>query len=173
MPRHYRRMAALRPIQRIKHVVDFSATIVAGATSATSVILATDTPTLAVSSSVQTGSTVHGIYLKVEVASNEAVDLGAIPNVYLLVLKNPGGNLSFPSANAVGTNDNKKYVIHQEMVMIENKGQGSNGRILFNGVIVIPKGYKRFGPNDLLQVNILSPALNIAFCAQVHYKEFR
>ncbi len=168
----YRRMVALRPVQRIKHVVDGSATLTAGSVSANSIVLANDNPVLANTAEVQTGSTVHGIYLKVEVASNEAFDTGAIPNVYLMVLKNPGGNLSFPNPNAVGANDNKKYVIHQEMIMIEN-AIGGNPRVLFNGVIKIPKGYKRFGPNDNIQLNIFSPAINIALCFQVHYKEFR
>ncbi len=173
MPRHYRRMNSLRPVQRIKHVLDSSSTLAAAATSATNLVKAVDAPVLANESEVVTGANVHGVYLKLEVASNEAIDLGAIPNVYMMVLKNPGGNLSFPGPNAIGASDNKKYVIHQEMVMIENKGQGSNSRVLFNGVIVIPKLYRRFGPNDTLQLNILSPALNIVFCLQCHYKEFR
>ncbi len=163
---------ATRPVQRIKHVVDDSATLAAAATFANSLIAATDSPALAVTNEVFTGSTVHGIYLKVEVASNEAFDSGAIPNVYMMVLKNPGANLTFPNANVVGADDNKKYVIHQEMIMIEN-AIGGNPRVLFNGVIAIPKGYKRFGPNDTLQVRVFSPAINIALCLQCHYKEFR
>ncbi len=154
-------------------MVDLSATLAAATTLSQVVIIAKDAPVLANTTEVVTGSKVYGIYLKCEVASNEAIDLGAIPNVYLIVWKNPGGNLSTPNPAAVGINDNKKFVIHQEMVMIENKGQGSNGRILFNGVIKIPKGYSRFGPNDNLTIGIRSNALDIAFCLQVHYKEFR
>ncbi len=134
---------------------------------------ATDTPTLAVSSSVQTGSKINGVYIRFEAASNEAIDLGAIPNFYFIVAKNPGGNLTVPSPVGVGVNDNKRFVIHQEMTMIENKGQGSNARTVFNGVVVIPKGYRRMGPNDVLLVKVLCPALNTAICMQAHYKEFR
>ncbi len=163
---------ATRPVQRIKHVVDISATLAAGAVSATSIIFTKDAPVLSGTNEVLTGSTVHGFYLKIEVASNEAFDSGAIPNVYLMVLKNPGANLTFPLPNAVGVDDNKKYVFHQEMIMIEN-AIGGNPRVLFNGVIKIPKGYKRNGPNDTIQVRIFSPAINIALCFQCHYKEFR
>ncbi len=171
MARRFR--SAMHPVNRIKHVVDFSGTVAAAALSNTSVIVATDTPTLANTSGVQTGSKVHGIYLRVEVASNEAISLGAIPNVYLSVHKNPGGNLTVENPASTGDSDNKRYIIHQEMTMIENKGQGSNSRTLFNGVIVIPKGYSRFGPNDLLTVTVRSSALDIALCIQCHYKEFR
>ncbi len=172
MPRYRRRMA-MRPIQRIKHVVDSNAALAANTVLGTSLVLASDTPDLATTNEVQTGSTVNGIYLKVEIASNEAIDLGAVPNCYLAVYKDNGGNTATIDPRTVGSNDNKRYVMHQEMILIENKGQGSNARILFNGVIAIPRGYRRFGPNDKLLVNIVSSALNVVFCIQCHYKEFR
>ncbi len=167
-----RHRMALRPIQRIKHVVDSSATLTAAAQLNTVLVKASDTPVLANTTEVITGSKVYGIYLKYEVASNEAQDVGAIPNVYLAIFKNPGSNLSNPVPNAVGANDDKRYVIHQEMIMLDNK-LGGNPRILFNGVIKIPKGLSRFGPNDALTASILAPALNIASCLQCHFKEFR
>ncbi len=164
---------ALRPINRIKHVVDSSATIGAGTTFAFAIANATDTPTLAVTNSVETGAKINGFYIRLEAASNEAIDLGAIPNFYMYVWKNPGGNLTRLNPNTVGANDNKRFVIHQEMTMLENKGQGSNARTIFNGVVVVPKGVTRCGPNDVWEVVILCPALNTAVCVQVHYKEFR
>ncbi len=154
-------------------MVDSSATQPGGSQGLFIIATATDTPTLAVSTSVETGSKINGFYLRYEVASNEAIDLGAIPNVYMYLWKNPGGNLSAPAANNVGTNDNKRFIIHQEMTMIENKGQGSNARTVFNGVIVVPKGQRRMGPNDQWQLQVLAPALNTVMCIQCHYKEFR
>ncbi len=134
-------------------------------------IQATDTPTLAATSSVQTGSTVHGIFLVIEVVNTEATQ-GVLPNVYLAVFLNRGGNLTNIDANAVGSNDDKRYVIHQEMIMLQ-KQSGSNPRTLFKGVIILPRGYKRFGPNDLLNIIIDSPGIDLDACLQVHYKEFR
>ncbi len=163
----------MRPVNRIKHVVDNSATIAQNTNTAIILASATDTPTLAVTNSVETGAKINGFYLRVEVASNEAIDLGAIPNVYMAIWKNPGGNLVDIFPSVVGPNDNKRYVIHQEMSMIENKGQGSNARTLFNGVIVIPKGYRRMGPNDEWQFQFICPALATVLCLQCHYKEFR
>ncbi len=169
----FRRSMALRPVNRIKHVVDSAATLAKATVLPTSLIIAVDSPVLANTNEVVTGSKVHGIYLKVEIASNDAIDVGALPNTYLAVYKNPGNNLATIDPTTVGSNDNKRFVIHQEMVMIENKGQGGNPRILFNGVIAIPKGYQRFGPNDRLFMSVRSQALDIVQCIQCHYKEFR
>ncbi len=168
----YRRMA-LRPINRIKHVVDSSFAMVAGTQIPVNLATATDTPTLANIAGVETGSKINGIYLRVEVGSDEAADVGAIPQAYMYIIKNVGGNLTLPNANAVGANDNKRFIIHQEMVMLENTGRGGNPRTLFNGVVAIPKGYRRFAPNDELTLAVFSPAVNMVVCVQCHYKEFR
>ncbi len=173
MPYHRRGRMALRPINRIKHVVDSSATLAANTNLPIVLATATDTPTLAVTSSVETGSKINGFYIRVEAASNNAISAGAIPNFYMIVWKDQGQNLTQPNANAVGSNDNKRLVIHQEMTMIENKGQGSNARTIFNGVVVIPKGMRRMAPNDRWNVAVLCPALATAVCLQAHYKEFR
>ncbi len=160
---------SLRPINRIKHVVDQQAGVTLNNVFDSTIILATDTPTFANTTGVESGSRVNGIYLNVEAYATTA---GALANVYIMVMKNPGGNLSFPNPNVVGAQDNKKYVIHQEMRMLEQKVNG-NPRTIFNGVIVIPKLYRRFGPNDLLTLRLFAPGVDIFFCMQSHYKEFR
>lgn len=172
MMARYNRGMALRPVNRIKHVVDFSATLAANTKVDNIVIVADDDPSIAVTSQCETGSKVNGIYLRVEVASNEQEDMGAIPNVYMSVQKIPAASITSIQPNAVGISPLKKYVIHQEMVMIENS-KGGNSKTLFNGVIKIPKGYVRNGPADQLVVVLFSPAIDIAYCLQCHYKEFR
>ncbi len=161
---------ALRPVHRIKHVLDFQYATALNTPVTNTLVLASDTPDLATTSEVETGSTVNGIYLKVEVVNTGVT--GVLANCYMIVFKNPGGNLTFPNGNAVGVNDNKKYVIHQEMVMFQMV-DNSNPRTLFNGVIVIPRGYRRFGPNDSLAVQTFSPGVEHNACIQCHYKEFR
>ncbi len=158
--------------RRIKHVVDSSGTLASGVELKTNVIATVDTPTLAATANVETGSKVNGLYLKVIVASNEASVVGAIPNVYMTIFKSPGSNIAAPASNAVGASDAKRFVIHQEMVMIDNK-RGGQPTTLFNGVVVIPKNYRRNAPGDILQVNVLSPQIDISTCLQCHYKEFR
>ncbi len=171
MPFRMNRGLQLRPVNRIKHVVDLQAATAGGTSVTSNVIAAVDNPVIANTAEVQTGATVHGLFLVVEVTNTEATQ-GVLPNCYLIVVKNPGGNLVIPAPNVIGASDNKKYVIHQEMVMLQ-KQTGSNPRTLFKGVIKIPRGYKRFGPNDLLQVVIFAPGVDIDLCLQAHYKEFR
>ena len=169
----YRRTMAIRPVNRIKHVVDTSGTLAAGATINNILISTVDAPVITSTAQVETASKVNGLYLKVEVASNDDAVIGAIPNVYMTINKNPANQIVLPAPNAVGASINKRFIIHQEMIMMENTGKGGLPRVLFNGVIAIPKGYRRNGPSDRLNCSILSPQLDIAFCIQAHYKEFR
>ncbi len=168
MPR-FRSGNFLRPINRIKHVVDLQFATAAGAAQGQNLIIASDTPDLATTNEVQTGSTVNGIYLKLEANITSS---GALANAYMIVFKSPGGNITQPTPNAVGASDDKRYVIHQEMVMFQQQ-TGSNPRTVFNGVIKIPRGYKRFGPNDVLILRVLAPGVATNWCFQCHYKEFR
>ncbi len=164
-----RRGNALRPVNRIKHVVDSQFAGTAGTEDNLSLITANDNPVIANVKEVETGSVINGIYLKVEAVATTAA---ALANYYIAIFKNPGGNLNPPPPNAVGIDDNKKFVIHQEMVMFQQQAN-SNPRTVFNGVIVIPRGYRRFGPNDTLNLLTLAPGVNTFQCVQCHYKEFR
>ncbi len=169
--RRSNRGIGIRPVNRIKHVVDFQGATAGGTIQNVTLIDASDTPVIAQTDEVITGAKVNGIYLKVEVVNTEAVQ-GVLPNCYMLVGKNPGNQVTIPNPNAVGSSVNKKFVIHQEMIMFQ-KQTDSNPRTLFNGVIAIPRGYRRFGPNDNLILRILSPGVDIDICVQCHYKEFR
>ncbi len=168
MPR-FRSRNNLRPIDRVKHVRDEQGGIIAGTQLNTTFIKAVDAPVLANTNEVVTGSTVNGFFITVEINGTSS---GALANAYIIFWKNPGANISAPSANAVGSNDNKRYVFHQEMVMLQQV-TNSNPRTLFKGVIAIPKGMRRMGPNDQITLSILSPGVNINYCLQAHYKEFR
>ncbi len=162
--------SSLRPINRIKHVVDVEGTATS-TISITDLIKSTDAPLLANTNAVETGSTVNGIYLHVEVSHTSGTGR---PNIYLAIMKNPGNNLASPDPSAIGSNDNKRYIIHQEMIMMS--GDAGNGlpRPIFNGVIKIPKGYRRNGPDDSLRMLLITKgSVQADFCAQCHYKEFR
>ncbi len=167
-----RRFNALRPVNRIKHVVDTQNATTAGTSQVEALVDAVDAPTLANPIQVQTGSTVNGIFLIVEVTASSSA---ALSNVYLMVYKNPGNNValgSIPEPNVVGSSDFKKNVIHQEMIMLQQQ-TNSNPRTLFKGVIAIPRHMRRFAPDDILNYRILAPGVNINYCSQCHYKEFR
>ncbi len=169
VPRFFNRGNRLRPVNRIKHVVDLQQGLVLAVNVRNFLIRADDNPILTNTADVQTGSTVNGIYLKVEVVATTSA---ALPNFYMIVYKSPGDNLTAIVPNTVGANDDKRYVIHQEMIMMQQQ-DNSNPRTVFNGVIAIPRGYRRFGPNDRLYIAYLSPGVNVSICHQCHYKEFR
>ena len=165
----FSRGLGLRPVHRIKHVIDSEGS--ASPTQAVvDVVNTVDDPSLLTTNEVETGSTIHGIYLKLEALHSSTVGL---PNFYMLVMKNPGANINIPQANDVGKTDEKRFVIHQEMVMLS--GDAGNGlpRVVFNGVIKIPRGYKRFGPKDKLQVAVKTGTVTADWCLQCHYKEFK
>ncbi len=167
--RRFNRSNRLRPVNRIKHVFDKQGALVAGTTVFEVLVKGVENPTLAGVVDVEMGSTVNGIYLDVEA---HAITSAALPNLYMAVYKNPGGNLAAIAPNTVGANDNKRFVIHQEMIMFQ-KQDDSNPRTLFKGVIAIPRGYRRFAMNDTLLLALLAPGVNVNYCVQAHYKEFR
>ncbi len=128
-----------------------------------------DAPVLANTTEVETGSKVNGIYIKCEAYATTA---GALANLYFAVVKRPASAITLPNINTIGSSDLKKYVIHQEMVMLEQSVNG-NPRTVFNGVVVIPRGYRRSGPDDSIDVFLFAPGVNCNVCVQAHYKEFR
>ncbi len=170
MPR--RMNMSLRPIQRIKHIVDSQATVAAGVQLNTTIAVANDNPVLANTTEVLTGSKINGFFIRMEVASNDDAVVGAVPNAYMFLWKNTAGDLTPPAPNGTGGNDLKRLIIHQEMTMIENI-KGGNARTLFKGVIVIPKGMRRMGANDVWRIEFRSVQIDTAVCIQAIYKEFR
>jgi len=165
----------LRPVKSYKHVVDASGTI-SDTNSTVDLIIALDNPVLSNVNGVQTASTVSAIFLNVQVGTR--VPFGGTPRVYFIVFKNPGANLIVPDPTATGANDNKKFVIHQEMMMVNNFPVGGASifpRTMFKGVIRIPRSYKRQGVNDRLQLILKTPDVTglADWCIQCIYKEFR
>ncbi len=176
MTMHYRtrNRISLRPINRIKHVVDLQGASAIATQFIVPLIDTVDAPVITNVTECQTGSTVNGIYLHVEAYATTSA---ALSNLYLIIFKNPGNNLTMPDGNVVGSSDNKKYVFHQEMVMLQKEptadSLGGNPRTVFNGVIAIPKGYRRNGPDDQTALAIFTVGITSEFCIQCHYKEFR
>ncbi len=165
----FRSNLRLRPINRIKHVFDEQGGVAAGSGVNVFPLITVDAPVITNPQQVETGSTTNGIFLTIEV---NATSSAALANVYMYIAKNPGNNLSLPEANAVGISDTKRFVFHQEMVMLQQV-TNSNPRTLFKGVIGIPKHFRRNAPADRYNIRIFTPGVAINYCVQAHYKEFR
>ncbi len=161
---------SLTPINRIKHVIDAEGTITDTQT-VVDLIATVDAPTRASITQCETGSKSYGVFLNVE--CNRTSGTGR-SNTYLAVVKNPANDIAFPGADNVGQSSKKKFVLHQEMVMLGDFVENIP-RTLFKGVVKIPKGYARNGPDDKLQVLLIMGGNSVTadFCLQAHYKEFR
>ncbi len=173
MPRTFR--PRLHPVRAYKHIIDANGAISGGTPSVIDVIDTVADPT-DTSNQCATASTVHAIYLRVEVIGKDSA--GGVDNIYMIVYKNPGANVTAPAVDAVGASDKKRFVIHQEMMMLDFKGTTSGfPRTLMKGVVLIPRGYKRNGFDDKLQVVIGHRTGEVTqlteFCLQCIYKEFR
>ncbi len=170
----------IRPVKSLKHIVDTQGALIAAAQSVTDVINVVPSPVIATTNEVAEGSTVHAIYLRVEIAS--VVAAGGVDNNYMIVYKNPGNNVAPPSnLDSVGVSDNKRFVMHQEMMMTgqngSNPGAANIPRTLFKGVVRLPRNYRRMGYDDKLQVVLQhrngEATQRTDFCIECIYKEFR
>ncbi len=169
----YRRALALRPVTRIKHVVDSQDAVPLNTQVTKTIANAVDAPVLANANQVETGSVIRSFFISVEIVAS-ADSTTATPNFYLIFFKDPGNNLTFPNGNVVGSDDNKKYVFHQEMVMFTSV-DGGNPRNVFKGVLKVPKHMQRMVPNDRISFQYFIPSTGVTVnaCSQVHYKELR
>ncbi len=165
----------LRPVNSIKHVIDAASSAVLATISSVPLAKAVDNPVLSTVTEITGGSIINAIYLRVEVMST-AVSTG-VPRLYMTVQKDPGGNLAVVAPNAVGNSDNKKFVIHQEMIMVSDNALADFPRTMFRGVIKIPQRYRRFGVRDELAVHFQNApgeaSSVVRFCVQCIYKEYR
>ncbi len=171
-----RRFSSLHPVNRIKHVVDQQISVPVNVNLLNVIVNTVDNPGLGTAIEVETGSTVNNIFCTIEAIATET-STGKTPNFYIYFYKNPGSNIStFPNANNVGINDNKRFIFHQEMVMIQgNASDDGVPRNVFKGVIKVPKVYRRNAPGDQIGIAYFVPSTGVALqvCLQAHYKEFR
>ncbi len=167
----------MRPINTVKHTVDFQDAVPAGTQVEKSLAIAVDNPDYqAFANQTTTGSHVRSIFLNVQViTSTNAV--GAINNCYMYVFGNPGSTIplaSFPPVNEVGTSNLRKMIFHQEMAMLAQEND-SIPITLFKGVLKIPKKFSRMGVDDKIAIQVGTPVggPEIESCIQCIYKEIR
>ncbi len=168
-----RRMSQLRPIHSLKHVIDSQGGTLLDVKQLITIAQAVDAPTLGTQIGVETGSKINAFYLNVQVV---ATTQAAIPNIYMIIYKNPGGNIgasAIPNANVQGVDDFKRQIFHTEMRMMANSADTKIPITLFNGVIKIPKVFKNMRINDVLQIQLFAPGVNFDWCVQCIYKEYR
>jgi len=162
----------LRPVNTLKHIVDNQGGLIGGTPVTVNLAKALDDPTFTISDEVNIGSHVKSIFLNIQVAASSTA---ALANVYFMIYGNPGQNIgvgSIPNANVVGTDDFRKMVFHQEMLMTE-KNTTAMPRTLFRGVIRVPRKFNRMGIKDTIAIQLFSPGVTYDYCLQAIYKEIR
>ncbi len=186
----FRRMGfAKRPINSTKHVIDFS-TAVAGLANTqlgpnstghgpALVRAAEDASQVQLSNEeiVPDGSRVSSVYLSIFVCGdvNEAAP-SAIPLVDWYIIYDKGGQLTtfdasgMPTPGATGTHRNKSKILHEEKGIVGEKNDGS--KMVFQGVIRIPRGQQRFTRVDGLKIAFRSN-FDTVLCLKAIYKSYQ
>ncbi len=152
---------ALHPIISTKNVVDQS-TIIAATTNTvlTTIVDTVDAPTLAATGSVERGSKVHGIYLSLFIYAEGGEVANEVPLADWYIIKDQGGNMgstfsatALPTPGATGSNDNKRFVFHEEKGLAGGGDASLAGvPMVFKGVIGVPRGYQKCNSGDRIKV---------------------
>ncbi len=176
-----RRALQLRPVKSLKHIVDVRTAVQFGLVTTAPLIETVSSPALASTAECEDGSTVSSIYLRIEAITTTNFTLQ--PAFYMIVFKDPGNHLADdPDPSTTGINENKRWIIHQEMVMLSKSdsdaGEGAGfPRTIFKGVIKIPRSLKRNGFGDKLKCLMGFQGVETTgvaqVCLQCIYKEYR
>ncbi len=148
MRRRGNRGSALRPINSIKNVRYLESSI--GTTKVDlTLINAVDSAGIAASADVERGCTINQVYISLDICGLAATGVLQSTTVYLI--KNPGANLTTPTPRTEGTSNEKKFIFKTWNYMTM-RNQDGNPPYHWEGWVKIPKGYRRFGTADLLQM---------------------
>ncbi len=146
--RGFSRKLRLVTINSVKHQVDVSA----GTTTAnlvSDVAKAVNAPSNTVTTDCHHGSTIKAIWLSLDFCGLGAT--GARQNTIVVLFKNPGANLTAPGVFAIGSSNEKKFVIKTWSSMTM-RNQDGNPPYHWEGWIRIPKRYQRMGTDDIWQI---------------------
>ncbi len=159
-------------VNSVKHIVDSQGGLVADTKVNVDLVIASDVPTTASTSSVALGSKVFGIFLNVTIIGTGTG--GVLSQAYLIIYKNPGNNISaadIPKGNVTGASDFKRQIFHTEMIML-GSSDSDIPQTLFKGVIRVPRTFQNMRINDKVTIQLFIPAGTANFCVQAIYKSF-
>ncbi len=156
-------------INSIKNVVDTTAST--GTTIQQALVAkAVNNPASTTANDVSNGCIIKAIWCSFDVCGLGATGVLQRTNCYLM--KNPGDNLTEPSCFAVGTSNEKKFVIRQWQIMTM-RNQDGNVPFHWEGWIKVPRRYQRMGTDDTWQFSFMTDDAAGHFSAQFIYKWLR
>ncbi len=169
----YRRRAFSKKLRLVtinseKHVVtqDFPVT---SSNVTRDVAKAVTAPSNTVSTDCHRGGTIKAIWISLDMCGLAATGVFQKQMAYLM--KNPGANLTPPGAFAVGTSNEKKFVIKQ-WTWMSMRNQDGNPPYHWEGWIKIPKRYQRMGTDDTWSITMGADAGTGHGTFNAIYKEF-
>ncbi len=166
-----RGFSRMRPvINSIKNVV----TVAVGVTPTIQNVLvakAVTSPAPGVKDDVSHGCVIKAIWVSLDFCGLGGTGVLNVIDVYLI--KSPGDNLTLPLANAVGSSNEKKFVVKQwEYMAMRN--QDGNPPYHWEGWIKLPRQYHRMGTDDTWRMGFSCTAgLTGHLSAQYIYKWYR
>ncbi len=126
-------------------------------------------PSNTITTDCRRGGTIKAIWISLDFCGTGTS--GANNKVSCYLLKNPGDNLTPPAVFAVGSSNEKKFVIKQWSYMAM-RNQDGNPPYHWEGWVKIPKRYQRMGADDVWNlVSGMSAETGHMFC-QCIYKEY-
>ncbi len=165
----FSRKLRLLTINSVKHVVD-DAKPLSTTNQVMDIAKAVNSPSNTVTTDCHHGSTIKAIWISLDFCGTAGSGVQQETIAYLI--KNPGANLTPPGVFAVGSSNEKKFVIRtwSQMTM---RNQDGNPPYHWEGWIRIPKRYHRMGTDDIWQVVAgQDVAGNGHFFMNVIYKEY-
>ncbi len=162
----------MRPVNRIKHVVDLSGGL--SSTSAAPSFAATvDAPSAVFNpSEVNLGSTINAFFLSYFVIGDTGAPVSGPVDWYIAKARAGQNTVAdFPDPGETGVSNVRNQIIHEEKGL---PGSGDGTPMVFKGVIAIPKGMRRFRSGDVLFIKQKANSTDTPnFCAKFIYNEFR
>jgi len=166
--RGFSRKLRLVTVNSIKHVV-----VVGTGTTTTNVVKDIAKAVVAPSNTVTTdchhGAVIKAIWLSLDLCGLAASGSRQETSCYLF--KNPGANLTPPGALAIGSSNEKKFVVKQWFQMTM-RNQDGNPPYHWEGWIKIPKRYQRLGTDDIWQIVVGTNTSTGHIAFNCIYKEY-
>ncbi len=169
----YRRGGSSRKIRLLtvnseKHIVNFDEDLTVANTS-TIIAKAVTAPSNTITTDCHRGGTIKAIWVSIDFCS---IGTSGVNNkVVAYLMKNPGANLTPPGVFAVGSSNEKKFVVKMwsQMTM---RNQDGNPPYHWEGWVKLPKRYHRMGTDDTWVIVSGLSSETGHFFAQVIYKEY-
>ncbi len=182
-----RRMSSRRPINSTKHIVDAQGILIADTAPSgqllKSIVVGADNPIAGANpEQVQAGATVSSIYLSLFFATkgNASATLPEVVDWYVIYdvagRMSAGGNFGdtsavLPIASSAGNSVNKNQILHMEKGLVGDAADGS--KMVFQGVIRIPKGKQRIGIDTLINIVAQKQETDKFFCIKAIFKSYQ